>query len=56
MPPLAQPESYIANADTLFDGNGQLTDLQTRRFRAQLIGAFESHIANDIAPPFVVAA
>jgi len=41
MPAMQQPEAYIGNAPSLFDGHGALTNEKTREFIQKIVTAFE---------------
>jgi chromate reductase, NAD(P)H dehydrogenase (quinone) len=44
MPAMQQPEAYIGNAPSLFDGHGALTNEKTREFIQKIVTAFEQWI------------
>lgn len=50
MPVLGQPEAYIGNTATLFDGNGALNNDATRQFLENFGKAFSAFVADAKAP------
>ena len=44
MPPLQQPEAYVAGADKLFDESGRLTNSSTREFLGKYLQAFAAWV------------
>ena len=47
MPAMQQPEAYIGNAPSLFDGQGELTNEKTRDFIQKVVTAFEQWIRTN---------
>ena len=47
MPAMQQPEAYIGNAPSLFDGDGALTNEKTREFIQKIVTAFEQWIRTN---------
>jgi chromate reductase, NAD(P)H dehydrogenase (quinone) len=44
MPTMAQPEAYIGRAETLFDANGELTNIGTREFLKKFAASFATWV------------
>ena len=55
MPVLQQPEAYVGNAHTLFDGDGHLTSEQTEAFFKAFVDAFAG-LVERTAPAKALAA
>lgn len=51
MPTLQQPEAYIGGAATLFDGNGDLSNMATREFVEKFVYAFSDWTIKITAQP-----
>jgi chromate reductase len=47
VPAMQQPEAYIGNAATLFDGNGNLINDATREFLVKFLQAFDKWVGNN---------
>jgi len=48
VPTLQQPEAYIGNAATLFDGDGTLNNEKTKEYLTKILDAFSAFVALNV--------